>query len=195
MEMETKLIAFLILSSVILFGWWYVQSKLFQKPADSVNVNGSPVSMVSPTPGQTSIPAPTNRVDNIHTATPATPAEARQIKIKTDHWTATMSNRGAVITEWTMTSLPNGKPIDPPNGVNLISASLSQSVGAALRFSIPADPVQKKVNYIMPIIFILIMKSAPAGLVLYWMVSTLVGVAQQFVINRLIPAPCNLQPR
>jgi membrane protein insertase Oxa1/YidC/SpoIIIJ len=47
----------------------------------------------------------------------------------------------------------------------------------------------------MPIFFILIMKSAPAGLVLYWMVGTLVGVAQQFVINRLIPAPVNLQPR
>src|SRR6266540_1526267 len=108
MEMETKLIAFLILSSVIFFGWWYIQSKLFQKPADSINVNGSPVSMVAPTPGQISIPAPTNRptngVDNTHTATPAPPAEARQIKIKTDHWTATMSNRGAVITEWTMTA-------------------------------------------------------------------------------------------
>jgi YidC/Oxa1 family membrane protein insertase len=61
--------------------------------------------------------------------------------------------------------------------------------------STTADPVQKKVGYIMPIIFILFMKSAPAGLVLYWMVSTLVGVAQQFVINRLNPAPVNLQPR
>jgi YidC/Oxa1 family membrane protein insertase len=61
--------------------------------------------------------------------------------------------------------------------------------------STTADPIQKKVNYIMPIIFILIMKSAPAGLVLYWMVSNLVGVAQQFVINRLNPAPANLQPR
>src|SRR5215510_7661096 len=144
MEMETKLIAFLILSSVILFGWWYVQSRLFQRPADSVNVNGSPVSMVAPTPGQTSIPAPTNRVDNINTATLAPPAEARQIKIKTDHWTATMSNRGAVITEWTMTSLPNGQPIDPPNGVNLISASLSRSVGAPFRLSIPSDPILER---------------------------------------------------
>src|SRR5262245_58731389 len=144
MEMETKLIAFLILSSVILFGWWYIQSKLLHKPADSVNVNGSPVSMVAPAPAQTSTPAPTNRVDNTHTATPIAPAEARQIKIRTDHWTATMSNRGAVITEWTMTSLPNGKPIDPPNGVNLISASLSQIVGAAFRFSIPSDPILEK---------------------------------------------------
>jgi YidC/Oxa1 family membrane protein insertase len=142
MEMETKLIAFLILSSVIFFGWWYIQSRLFRGPADSA------VGMVAPAPGQTSIPAPANRpanrADNTHTATPVTPTEARQIKIRTDHWTATISNQGAVITEWTMTSLPNGKPIDPPSGVNLISASLSRSVGAALRFSIPSDPILEK---------------------------------------------------
>jgi hypothetical protein len=82
----------LILSSVIFFGWWYIQSRLSRGPADSVSVNGSPAGMVAPAPGQTSTPA-------------------------------------------------------------------------------------------------------PAGLVLYWMVSNLVGVAQQFVINRLNPAPVNLQPR
>jgi YidC/Oxa1 family membrane protein insertase len=100
MEMETKLIAFLILSSVIFFGWWYIQSKLSRGPADSVSVNGSPVGMVAPAN------RPANRVDNTHTATPVALAEARQIKIRTDHWTATMSNRGAVISEWMMTSLP-----------------------------------------------------------------------------------------
>jgi YidC/Oxa1 family membrane protein insertase len=144
MEMETKLIAFLILSSAIFFGWWYIQSRLSRGPADSVNVNGSPVGVIAPAPGQTSTTAPANSVDNTHAATSVAPAEARQIKIRTDHWTATISNRGAVITEWTMTSLPNGKPIDPPNGVNLISASLSRSVGAALRFSIPSDPILEK---------------------------------------------------
>jgi YidC/Oxa1 family membrane protein insertase len=49
-----------------------------------------------------------------------------------------------------------------------------------------ADPVQKRVTYIMPVIltwFFFI--SAPAGLVLYWMVGTLVGVVQQYVINKL----------
>lgn len=58
-----------------------------------------------------------------------------------------------------------------------------------------ADPVQKKVSYIMPVVltyFFFI--SAPAGLVLYWMVGNLVGVGQQFVINRMTgpsapPAP------
>ena len=39
----------------------------------------------------------------------------------------------------------------------------------------------------MPLIFTLFLKGAPAGLVLYLMVSNLVGVGQQFVINRLNP--------
>lgn len=50
-----------------------------------------------------------------------------------------------------------------------------------------ADPVQKRVGYLMPIIFTYFLISAPAGLVLYWMVSNLVGIGQQFVINRLNP--------
>jgi YidC/Oxa1 family membrane protein insertase len=54
--------------------------------------------------------------------------------------------------------------------------------------SATSDPVQKKITYIMPLIFIWFMTSAPAGLVLYWMVSNLIGVAQQFVINRLNPS-------
>jgi YidC/Oxa1 family membrane protein insertase len=51
-----------------------------------------------------------------------------------------------------------------------------------------ADPIQKKIQYVMPVILTAIFFiSAPAGLVLYWMVGTLVGVGQQYVINRLNP--------
>jgi len=53
-----------------------------------------------------------------------------------------------------------------------------------------ADPVQKKVQYLMPVILtVAFFRTAPAGLVLYWMVSNLVGVAQQFIINKLSPPP------
>ncbi|HYE72057.1 MAG TPA: membrane protein insertase YidC, partial [Blastocatellia bacterium] len=49
-----------------------------------------------------------------------------------------------------------------------------------------ADPVQKKVSYIMPpVLTYFFFISAPAGLVLYWMVGNLVGVGQQFVINKM----------
>jgi YidC/Oxa1 family membrane protein insertase len=51
-----------------------------------------------------------------------------------------------------------------------------------------ADPIQKKVQYLMPVILtVAFFISAPAGLVLYWMVGNLVGVAQQYVINRINP--------
>jgi YidC/Oxa1 family membrane protein insertase len=53
-----------------------------------------------------------------------------------------------------------------------------------------ADPIQKKVQYVMPLVLtVAFFRSAPAGLVLYWMVGTLVGVAQQYIINRLNPTP------
>jgi YidC/Oxa1 family membrane protein insertase len=142
--METKLIAFLILSSLIFFGWWYIQSKMFPRQADSILKNSFPAKMVVPTPSQATAPSPSNRGDTIPATPPVTQAEERQIKIKTDYWAATISNRGAVITEWTMTGLPNGQPIDPPNGVNLISASLSRSVGAPFRLLIPSDPMLEK---------------------------------------------------
>ena len=48
-----------------------------------------------------------------------------------------------------------------------------------------ADPVQKKVQYVMPVFLtVLFFRTAPAGLVLYWMVSNLVGVLIQLWINR-----------
>jgi YidC/Oxa1 family membrane protein insertase len=50
-----------------------------------------------------------------------------------------------------------------------------------------ADPVQKRIGYLMPLVFTYFLTSAPAGLVLYWMVGNLVGIGQQFVINRLNP--------
>lgn len=50
-----------------------------------------------------------------------------------------------------------------------------------------ADPMQKRIGYLMPLIFTYFLTAAPAGLVLYWMMSNLVGIAQQFVINKLNP--------
>jgi YidC/Oxa1 family membrane protein insertase len=137
--METKLIAFLILSSLIFFGWWYIQSKMFPRLADSIPKNSFPAKMIVPPPSQTIAPATSKPPGR-----PVEAVEERQIKVKTDYWAATLSNRGAVITEWTMTGLPNGQPMDPPNGVNLISASLSRGVGAPFRFLIPSDPMLEK---------------------------------------------------
>ena len=50
-----------------------------------------------------------------------------------------------------------------------------------------ADPLQRKMMaVIMPLMMLYILWSAPAGLLVYWLVGNLVGFGQQVVINRMI---------
>ncbi|MEO0364068.1 MAG: membrane protein insertase YidC [Pseudomonadota bacterium] len=52
----------------------------------------------------------------------------------------------------------------------------------------PADPVQAKVMRILPVVFCVMFAFFPAGLVLYWFTNTILGVAQQWQINRVVAA-------
>lgn len=50
-----------------------------------------------------------------------------------------------------------------------------------------ADPLQRKMMaVIMPMMMLYILWSAPAGLLVYWLVGNLVGFGQQVIINRMI---------
>jgi YidC/Oxa1 family membrane protein insertase len=51
-----------------------------------------------------------------------------------------------------------------------------------------ADPIQAKVFMFMPIIMAVTMAWFPAGLVLYWLTNTLLSIAQQWRINKLVAA-------
>ena len=52
----------------------------------------------------------------------------------------------------------------------------------------PADPVQAKVMQIMPIMFTGFFSFFPSGLVLYWVTNTLLSIAQQWKINKVVEA-------
>ncbi|MFO1377251.1 MAG: membrane protein insertase YidC [Steroidobacteraceae bacterium] len=52
----------------------------------------------------------------------------------------------------------------------------------------PPDPVQAKVFAFMPLIMTGMFAFFPAGLVLYWLTNTLLSIAQQWHINRLVEA-------
>ncbi len=52
-----------------------------------------------------------------------------------------------------------------------------------------ADPVQQRMFMLMPIIFMVTSLWFPAGLVLYWFVSNLLAIGQQYLTNRIIGAP------
>ena len=52
-----------------------------------------------------------------------------------------------------------------------------------------ADPAQQRIMMFMPIMFTAMSLSFPSGLVIYWLVSTLFTIAQQYLTNYLIGAP------
>ena len=50
----------------------------------------------------------------------------------------------------------------------------------------PADPVQAKMMWIMPLAFSVMFFFFPSGLVLYWLVNNILSIAQQWMINKQI---------
>jgi YidC/Oxa1 family membrane protein insertase len=139
---KQRLTLFIILAALILFGSQFLLQKLYPPPKKPT------IEQVA----QTSVPAPSPSASPVQSQ-PSAPsqnipqAELREIILKTPYWNGKLSNQGAVITEWTMTHSPNGKPVDPPNGVNLISAQKSQEIGAPLRLLIPSDRnLEKELN-------------------------------------------------
>ncbi|MET0383810.1 MAG: membrane protein insertase YidC, partial [Burkholderiaceae bacterium] len=53
----------------------------------------------------------------------------------------------------------------------------------------PADPMQAKMMWLMPIAFSIALFSFPAGLVLYWVTNNVLTIVQQWMINRQIDGP------
>jgi YidC/Oxa1 family membrane protein insertase len=58
-----------------------------------------------------------------------------------------------------------------------------------------ADPAQARVMMLTPVMFLFFFLWAPSGLVIYWTVSNLLGIAQQKVTNRIVGAPVVKQVR
>ncbi len=75
---------------------------------------------------------------------------------------------------------------------------LSMFVQQKMTPSVGMDPMQQKMMLFMPIMFTFFMINLPSGLTVYMFVSTLVGIAQQYLLSRdkqmsstphLVPAP------
>jgi YidC/Oxa1 family membrane protein insertase len=46
------------------------------------------------------------------------------------------------------------------------------------------DPAQAKIMMFMPIIFTFMFLTFPSGLVLYWLVNNILGIIQQYFVNK-----------
>ena len=143
-QSNPRFFLFIALSILIFLGWSYLNEKLYPAPkkvatkaADPAPVN---IPQTSPTANASPQPSLPGQATTNQAAAAPVQTELREIHVKTDLWRATLSNQGAVITEWTMTKSPDGKLIDPEtNGVNLVSTKLSREIGGFFRFHIPAD--------------------------------------------------------
>ncbi len=55
--------------------------------------------------------------------------------------------------------------------------------------SVTADKSQRTMMFVLPLIFVPFIINFPAGLVLYWITTNIWTIGQQYVIQRVVPAP------
>jgi len=60
---------------------------------------------------------------------------------------------------------------------------------SGLLMSVTADKSQRMIMLVLPFTFVPFIISFPAGLVLYWITTNVWTLGQQYVIQKVIPAP------
>jgi len=69
-----------------------------------------------------------------------------------------------------------------------VAMVISQFVMQKMTPTTSADPTQRKMMLFMPLVFGFMFYQFQSGLVLYWLASNSVGIAQQWLINKMTPA-------
>jgi len=75
-----------------------------------------------------------------------------------------------------------------------VAMVISQFVMQKMTPTTSADPTQRKMMLFMPLVFGFMFYQFQSGLVLYWLASNSVGIAQQWLINKMTPAAAVLAP-
>ncbi len=73
--------------------------------------------------------------------------------------------------------------------VVLIVLYVGSQLASTLIATATADPNQRRLMLILPVVFVVILYRYPAGLLVYWITTNLWTVGQQFLIRRRLPPP------
>ncbi len=73
--------------------------------------------------------------------------------------------------------------------VVLIVLYVGSQLGSTLIATATADPNQRRLMLLLPVVFVVILYRYPAGLLVYWITTNLWTVGQQSVIRRRLPPP------
>jgi YidC/Oxa1 family membrane protein insertase len=75
-----------------------------------------------------------------------------------------------------------------------VAMIISQFIMQKMTPSTTADPTQQKMMLLMPLVLGFMFYGVASGLVLYWLTSNLVGIAQQWFFNKTAATPVVVQP-
>jgi YidC/Oxa1 family membrane protein insertase len=81
-----------------------------------------------------------------------------------------------------------------PELITLLVLYVGTQLVSGLIMSVTADKSQRMMMALLPFIFVPFVINFPAGLVLYWITTNFWTIGQQYVIQRVIPAPVAATP-
>lgn len=77
--------------------------------------------------------------------------------------------------------------MEPPYGIPVLTLVMAATMFIQQKMTpTPGDPAQAKMMMFLPLIFLFIFINFSSGLVLYWMISNIISIAQQYYIHKKV---------
>jgi YidC/Oxa1 family membrane protein insertase len=84
---------------------------------------------------------------------------------------------------------------EPAVLVTLIVLYVLTQLGASAVTAISADPMQRRIMFALPFVFVVFIINFEAGLIVYWITTNVWTVGQQLLVRKLYPKPEPIGPR
>jgi YidC/Oxa1 family membrane protein insertase len=77
----------------------------------------------------------------------------------------------------------------------LIVLYVGTQLAASAVTAISADPMQRRIMFALPFVFVVFIISFEAGLIVYWITTNVWTIGQQLLVRKLYPKPPPIEPR
>ena len=79
--------------------------------------------------------------------------------------------------------------------ITLIVIYVGTQLGASAVTAISADPMQRRIMFALPFVFVVFIINFEAGLIVYWITTNVWTIGQQLLVRKLYPKPEPIGPR